>query len=599
MNSFSFLYAIIPRIKVVAHKLRAKAEDEAAAMAAHAASSSQTQSNSSPVPPSDAQASEDAAALERVSIAKWRRMPAPDVASFSAVINACHAGGQPAMATGVLRLMASFGVLPNLVCVNSAMAAAAKAGHVSYALRLMDALRGTFGTEEDEHGRPILGGSQDRDSIRYDGETSSSGDDVIDDANQADLDGVGELPDLSHLKPDVWSYAIAIQSSARVHNWRGALALLEEAEATPGVYVNDVAYTNAIAACSASGEWKHAVGLLRRMHLHHAKSLEAMKRGEGGGGGSSSAATDWNRKAADSSSTATSSMGRGGFGNRDLNGPGVVAYNACITACGRAGQVEAALSVLHAMLQGNFDQGQVTGSSSQTAGQALGGAGGVTRAEEAVKAIAMAAAAASQEEATLDSDHDNDDAAGAQETTASARKLPRPDAVSYNAALHACERAGMWRVALQLLDVMPDHLRDAVSFNTAMVACGRAGQWRATLELLQDLEALSDSLGPLNAHSYGAALTACAQAAEVSIGSSSEDGVAAAEAGAALLERSGQTAAWRSSVACLGPAAAVLRAAGRYEEALVLELELRKADPKQAMRLDMRRRLGGEAPVPK
>ena len=61
------------------------------------------------------------------------------------------------MATGVLRLMASFGVLPNIVCVNSAMAAAAKAGHVSYALRLMDALRGTFGTEEDEYGRPIFG----------------------------------------------------------------------------------------------------------------------------------------------------------------------------------------------------------------------------------------------------------------------------------------------------------------------------------------------------------------------------------------------------------------------------------------------------------
>jgi len=586
---------------VVAHKLRAKAVDEAAAAAAHA-SSPQAQSSSSPSssggPSGGARtsSSEDAAALERVSMAKWRRMPAPDVASFSAVINACHAGGQPAMATGVLRLMASFGVLPNIVCVNSAMAAAAKAGHVSYALRLMDALRGTFGTEEDEYGRPIFGGSnrvaavdnQDQDSIRYDGETSPDNDGGGGgDASHADGD-TGELPDLSHLKPDVWSYAIAIQSSARVHNWRGALALLEEAEATPGVYVNDVAYTNAIAACSASGEWKHAVGLLRRMHLHHAKRLEAMKKG----GNSSSSGSGWTRKAEASSA---SMIDGSAFGNRDLNGPGVVAYNACITACGRAGQVQAALSVLHAMLLGNFEQGQLTGSSQSK--QALEGAGGVTRAEEAVKAIALAAAA-SQDDGQVIPDDDNEDAAGAAHEP-STRKLPRPDAVSYNAALHACERAGMWRVALQLLDVMPAHLRDAVSFNTAMVACGRAGQWRATLELLHDLEALSDTLGPLNAHSYGAALTACAQAAEVSIGCNSDDGIAAAEAGASLLERSGETAAWRSSVACLGPAAAVLRAAGKYEEALVLELELRKADPKQAMRLDMRRRLGSEAQVPK
>jgi hypothetical protein len=37
----------------------------------------------------------------------------------------------------------------------------------------------------------------------------------------------------------------------------------------------------------------------------------------------------------------------------------------------------------------------------------------------------------------------------------------------------------------------------------------------------------------------------------------------------------------------------VLRAAGAYDQALALELQLRKADPKQAMRLNQRRLFGG------
>jgi pentatricopeptide repeat protein len=498
---------------------------------------------------------------------------------------------------------------------------------VSHALRLMDALRGTFGAEEDEFGQPIFGGRR----------SSGQGDGNEDDGGGGGDGGGSELPDLSHLAPDVWSYAIAIQSCARVHDWRTALALLEEAEAAPGGgCVNDVAYTNAIAACSACGEWQQALAVLQRMHTSYARGQQqqqqqqAAARGAGASDDAAAAAgpraaAPWTREAGPT--RAALKPGRGLPGPSLPGPPGAVAYNACITACGRAGQVDAALAVLLAMLRGHFDdatagsQIHVNPSNLRPGSHRGGGGGGSARAAMAADGgdgdggdgDGFGAAAARAEvavRAIADAVRDGDlpPRPGTAAAAAAApsppppqgggRQLPHPDAVSFNAALHACERAGLWRVALQLLDGMPASWRDAVSFNTAMVACGRAGQWAATLELLADLEAQADRLGPLNAHSYGAALAACAQAVEAADvgGSSSGDGhgaKAAADAGASLLARSGPAAAWRSSVACWGPAAAVLRAAGAYDQALALELQLRKADPKQAMRLNQRRLFGG------
>ena len=63
------------------------------------------------------------------------------------------------------------------------------------------------------------------------------------------------------------------------------------------------------------------------------------------------------------------------------------------------------------------------------------------------------------------------------------------DAVSWNAALSACEKSKQWERALGLLEEMVRQLLtpNVVSWNAAMSACEKGKQWEGALGLLQEM----------------------------------------------------------------------------------------------------------------
>ena len=87
-------------------------------------------------------------------------------------------------------------------------------------------------------------------------------------------------------------------------------------------------------------------------------------------------------------------------------------------------------------------------------------------------------------------------------------EAPNPNVITYNAAIHACERRGLWERALDLLEslclvVQPQ----STSLNSAMSACEKGQQWEAALFLLTRFSHLSCERTLVT---YGAASAACA-----------------------------------------------------------------------------------------
>ncbi|CAE7539441.1 PTAC2 [Symbiodinium sp. CCMP2592] len=82
-----------------------------------------------------------------------------------------------------------------------------------------------------------------------------------------------------------------------------------------------------------------------------------------------------------------------------------------------------------------------------------------------------------------------------------------PDTCCINAAISACENAGVWEHALSLLSLLwRRRAASVVSFNTGMSAC--KVQWRHCLRLFWDM--IEGSLCPDSA-TFNAAITACEQ----------------------------------------------------------------------------------------
>eukprot|EP00967_Tisochrysis_lutea_P006245 scaffold7418_cov31-Tisochrysis_lutea.AAC.3 len=63
-----------------------------------------------------------------------------------------------------------------------------------------------------------------------------------------------------------------------------------------------------------------------------------------------------------------------------------------------------------------------------------------------------------------------------------------PNTITYSAAISACDKAGEWTRALQLLRRMQTEgvPPDLIIFNAAIGACARAGEWQRAVSLLND-----------------------------------------------------------------------------------------------------------------
>ncbi|CAE8620601.1 unnamed protein product, partial [Polarella glacialis] len=77
---------------------------------------------------------------------------------------------------------------------------------------------------------------------------------------------------------------------------------------------------------------------------------------------------------------------------------------------------------------------------------------------------------------------------------------PQRDIAAYTSATRACELAGRWDVALDLLEAMKaERLRPGkVAYTAAISVCAAAQQWERSLLLLQDAALMKFSNGYRN-----------------------------------------------------------------------------------------------------
>jgi len=326
--------------------------------------------------------------------------------------------------------------------------------------------------------------------------------------------------------------------------------LLTECKTSLPLEVNTIVYNSALQACATSGKWQQAVELLREMHM---VCIPPAPNGDriGGGGGSDGGGRAFHPKAR----------------------PDASSFNSTMHACAKAGEVDTALAILQAMVDGS------------------------------VAALAGTAAGANAPTAA------GDPTSGAPRP---ARTLPPPNAYSYTSALYACSKAGKYAEAKALLTDMPrEHRTMRAQFNIVMSLAARHRDWEGALALLAMMRA--EGLEP-DAYNFSPCLQACVN----------DGGPAAAQAGVALLTGealpgealpggavpvpaacdTGRAPAqqpwaqpWVHSVGCLAPAITLLKRAGQYERALELELELGKLAPRAHMALETRRSQGASGTV--
>ncbi|CAE8605703.1 unnamed protein product, partial [Polarella glacialis] len=97
-------------------------------------------------------------------------------------------------------------------------------------------------------------------------------------------------------------------------------------------------------------------------------------------------------------------------------------------------------------------------------------------------------------------------------------ETPWPDLVAHNISISACEKGSQWRLSLQLLSSLRGRLLapDLVSYNATISGCERARRWERAAVLLQEMQQrkVAPSVVTLNS-----AISSCADGEEASIGS--------------------------------------------------------------------------------
>jgi pentatricopeptide repeat protein len=88
--------------------------------------------------------------------------------------------------------------------------------------------------------------------------------------------------------------------------------------------------------------------------------------------------------------------------------------------------------------------------------------------------------------------------------------VPRPDLISFNAAISACEKGGQWEKSLELLKHMKSPASgitpDVITYNATISSCEKGAQWQRALALLTEMRSVG--LHP-NVVTFSAAISAC------------------------------------------------------------------------------------------
>jgi pentatricopeptide repeat domain-containing protein 1 len=253
--------------------------------------------------------------------------------------------------------------------------------------------------------------------------------------------------------PDLLSFNLVLDAFKARGEWKPALELLAELEKHASLRPDVVSYSSAIAAIAPTGEWREACRLLDRMR---AANVPPNEFSYGAAISACDAGGEWVRAVALLRELEKS------------HAPSLVAYTSAISACAKDGAWQQALRLLVRMpligLQPNAIQFNAAISA-------------CAKAKEWRPALALLRRMRGEANA-------NDK--GRPKQRRRRQLYPSPNVVSYNAAISACARGGVWREALALLRQMrTDGLTpDMVSYSTALDALARGAQGRAALGII-------------------------------------------------------------------------------------------------------------------
>ncbi|CAJ1408533.1 unnamed protein product [Effrenium voratum] len=325
------------------------------------------------------------------------------------------------------------------------------------------------------------------------------------------------------VRQDTIAFNTTITSMAKGFRWDAATELLEKMQ--KATVVTDVVTYNAVMNAYQQGAcWQQAHALLDTMHD---KLLPAD-------------AVTW--------STAISAAARGLWQlalqllsqapPRVLNGH---SYNACISACERGFQWQAALGLLQEMVSVHLQPDVVSFNAAVSAcdtGQQWQLALRVYDHMEQARlqhdqvshnsAISALATGAQWQVALLFLEGDanlisfNSAMAAchrASEWQSAAallqalhRRTMQPDSLSYNVVISACHKLSRWQSALQLLAVLRrQRLTSEHSCGSAISACESCNQWETALQLLQDMQEESVRASTI---AFNAGISACGKGAQ-------------------------------------------------------------------------------------
>ena len=218
-------------------------------------------------------------------------------------------------------------------------------------------------------------------------------------------------------KRDVVAFTAAATVCAQAWVWAGAIALLEELQSA-GIPPDRAFWNSVGAACSSAGKWRHALWLI----------LDAPR-----------AASLW---------------------------PDAVAVSVAVTACKRGTQWEKALELL-----------------------GEGASAGVHAYSSAIAACGAAFAWERSMQLWSDLCQLNGSGQGLRLRVTFGRESAA-NVVALNATLTALERAAKWPLALQLLKSGKVPKPDGISYSAAITACCNDRQWHLAVDLLWEARGL-------------------------------------------------------------------------------------------------------------
>ncbi|CAJ1445510.1 unnamed protein product, partial [Effrenium voratum] len=397
-----------------------------------------------------------------------------DVVCFGSLISACEKGRRWELAIHALTWMDDFRLSPDQICLNAAVSACQKAAMWQQALDVLRSLPERRLQRDAVGFNSALGAlkwSQALRMARHMMEESIEATVVTFNSLmgvcewQVTLQLLVEMP-RTKLAPNNISFRQLLRSLSSAAQWQRGLRMLE---ASPDI----VSFNLVLAACAQAQAWPHALQLLQGMPQPDLVSFNS----------------------------AISSCRRVGdlplhllleLRAADLR-PDAVTFSACV------GDWRCASLVLREMSQQMLEAGAPSHNAAISAFEKAGewpsalSLLGDMKARRFCDTISFNSAASAEWPSAL---------AVLQSMTKSALL---PDAVSYGAAISACEKASCWPWALWLLGAMEQE--DVVACSAAISALEKASRWAEAVDLLA---AMADRQVPPNDISFNSAISACA-----------------------------------------------------------------------------------------